>query len=62
MTIVMGLDLLVSPPAHLPDLWTMGNVAISAAVFILSWVWITGRSLGWIPSPIPTPPSLRKSQ
>lgn len=53
MGIALVVDLTLSPPARLPDLWTMVNVAISAVAFSLSWIYLTARGLGYFEDPFP---------
>lgn len=37
------LETLASPPAHLPDLFPVLNLTLSAGVFGLAWLWATKR-------------------
>ncbi|ORY54757.1 ALG6, ALG8 glycosyltransferase family-domain-containing protein [Leucosporidium creatinivorum] len=43
------LELVASPPAHLPDLFVLFNVALSVVVFGLGFLWASKRSVqeGW---------------
>ncbi|RKP11561.1 glycosyl transferase [Piptocephalis cylindrospora] len=53
MGVALIVDLFIPPPGRLPDLWTMANVAISAAIFSLSWAYLTARGLGYFAGPFP---------
>ncbi|KAH9947579.1 glycosyltransferase family 57 protein [Amylocystis lapponica] len=39
------LELLVSPPARLPDLFPVLNVLVSTPVFVLAWLWSIKRGI-----------------
>lgn len=49
IVILHTLELVASPPAHLPDLFVVFNLTLSAVVFSLGFLWGTKRSLqeGW---------------
>lgn len=43
------LELVATPPAHLPDIFVVLNLTVSVAVFGLSFLWASKRSAqeGW---------------
>ncbi|GAA5979814.1 hypothetical protein JCM21900_002049, partial [Sporobolomyces salmonicolor] len=44
-----ALEALTDPPAHLPDLFAVLNLTLSAGVFGVSWLWASKRlgQEGW---------------
>jgi alpha-1,3-glucosyltransferase len=39
------LELAVTPPAHLPDIFSVLNVLVCTPVFVLTWLWSIKRGL-----------------
>lgn len=55
-------EVVASPPAHLPDLFVVLNLTLSAIVFGLAFLWAVKRSLqeGWAVVGISMAPMSRK--
>lgn len=49
VTLLHALEVVAVPPAHLPDVYAVLNLTLSAGVFRIRFLWATKRAIqeGW---------------